>query len=131
MKTKVTITKDETKITCDHCGAEVVYSGSFCIVCGRHFCSTCYATKVNCIDLCSSVGLPKFPKFYPFNVGIQTFHAYACKACSNKITRRVAEIGKLTQERNENCRQWYEWHRDALRELNEWKEKAEAKFEKP
>jgi len=121
MRTTITKTVQSEQINCDHCGKEVVYSAQACIVCGQYACNDCFQEKLTCLDL------EKFPKFWPPLQSIPTFHAYACKTCSNKITRRFNALAGLTARRNEQCERWHRWYLKQIKLLLEWQAKADKK----
>lgn len=89
MKTKTVETVETVKISCDHCETEVVYSRSYCIVCGKFCCSNCHSDKLRCLKI-------QGPRFY----GLAGWepdlpHANACKECHNEITRAYDRLYAL------------------------------------
>lgn len=123
MKTIVTKTVTETQTLCDHCGKPIIYSEQACIVCGKCACHECFHDKL------VEMRLYKFPRFWPPNNGLPHFDAYACKGCSNKITRLFDTLRKRTEKHNYQCNEWHNWYLKQIKLLNELKEKAEKRIE--
>lgn len=121
MKTTITKTVTETQTLCDHCGKPVIYSEQSCIVCGKCACHECFTEQLVVMEL------DKFPKFWPVNASMPTFHAYACVQCSNKLTRRFGEVKSRTDRLNSQCEGWYKWYLGQIELMNEWKENAEKR----
>lgn len=119
MKKTITKTVTETETFCDHCGNLVTYSEQACIVCGKFACHECFHTHLVVLEL------NQFPKFWPVNSSMPTFHAYSCPTCSNKITRRFAAVKSRTDHYNEQCKQWHKWYLEQIEVLRIWKDQAE------
>lgn len=119
MKTIVTKTVTETQTLCDHCGKVIIYSEQACLVCGRCACHECFHTCLLTLEL------ETFPKFWPLDASLPTFHSYACPGCKNKLTRRFSALKSKTERCNDQCQRWHSWYLAQIKLLNEWKDKAD------
>ncbi len=118
MKKTITKTVTETQSFCDHCGKPVVYSEQGCIVCGKLACHECFHTHL------TELRLDQFPAFWPPLKGLPRFDAYACKGCSNKITRRFHAVKGKTERINAQCKGWFKWYCSQIETLVKWQNKA-------
>jgi len=92
MKTKTTETVEVVKITCDHCGVDIGFSRSYCIVCGKYCCDRCYPEKLRCLhfDGPKYFGLADYMPDVP--------RAYACYGCNNTLTDGIARLKVIVDD---------------------------------
>lgn len=120
MKTKTTETVETVKITCDHCGGEVKFSATYCIVCGKYACDLCFIDKIRCLKI-------QGPRFF----GLSQYEpelpqCYACKDCQNEITQAYDQLYAIVhgwRQVAEKCRKEYNPLAEKLAKMVEKRER--------
>jgi hypothetical protein len=72
------------EILCDKCGAPVIYSGQYCIVCGKHFCQRCDGLRFLDFDG------PKYFRLTDYAPDVP--RCRACVGCENEITKGMRKL---------------------------------------
>lgn len=88
-----------TETLCDVCGAPTIYSGQYCIVCGKHVCQKC--DNLRFLDV-------QGPKYFMLtDYAPDVPRCRACPNCHNEITRGITKL-KARVEMWKNDRSYHQ-----------------------